>query len=152
MSLGLVSFQFRMLCHPPLRRSDPAWPASSGLSPAKARVSPLSRVPDALRPAALPPHAAADKSSAKPAPRLPPSRASTLPLRTSGLKPADGDLLPSSPGPSRPRFRCQPQAETRSTTAKPGLHTDALTATRTVLAGPDRIPPPPRRETNFARH
>src|SRR5271157_4869240 len=138
MSLGLVSFQFRMLCHPPLSRSDPVWPALSELSPAKARVFPLSRVPGAPQPAALRRHAAADKSSARHAPRLPPSPASES-------KPAAGDLLPSSPGPSRPRFRCQPQAETRSTTAKPGLHTDALTATRTVLAGPDRIPTPPRR-------
>jgi hypothetical protein len=112
------------------------------------------KLPDAAMPAALPPVDVADKSSATPAPRLPPSPASTLPPRASESTPAAAGPLPSSAAPSHPPSRLPPQGGPRSTTAKPAPRTDAPIAAQTAPAAQGsnsssapsraelRVPPP----------
>ena len=99
---------------------------------------------------APPPGAAADRSSAKRAPRLPRSRASALPPRASGSRPTAAGLLPSSAAPERPLSPSPPPAKPRSMTATPVPHTVAPIARHIAPAAPDRIPPPPRREPKSA--
>src|ERR1019366_2905285 len=148
---GNAEAQSELPSWPSLPVQDPSKLASGAPSRAKAPAVPPAGAPDAAIQAALPPAAVGGKSCAKPGPRLPRSRESALPPRTSESRQAAAGRLPSLAAPERPPPRSQPPAAPPSTTAKPAPHTAAPIAAHIVAGGRGRIPPPRRREPNSAR-